>query len=188
MMLGYRKSAYGSIVFFFIFLSFTGALFVSGWLDSGTTPLLYVRSPFAWIIMIVVVCGVSITFAAPLELVPGAMQGSEERFRLAFENANIGMSLTSIDGHLLRVNAALCDILGYSREELEQMTVSQITHPDDNDTSSGPIRRQQSGKQEKVIFEKRYLHKKGHVVWTSIASSLYPRRATESSILHHSHS
>jgi len=172
MMLGHRKTAYASIAFLFLFLSITAVLFVGGWLDYGTSPLLYIRSPLAWIVMIVVVCGISITFAAPLELLPGTLEGIEERFHLAFENANVGMSLTSIDGQFFRVNNALCEILGYSQEELEQMTLSQITHPGDMALTLDFLSRHETRGEEKIKLEKRYLHKQGNIIWASISSSL----------------
>src|SRR5439155_16297835 len=50
----------------------------------------------------------------------GALREAEERFRNAFENAAIGMSMTSTDGRFLRVNRALCEITGYSEDELVQ--------------------------------------------------------------------
>jgi PAS domain-containing protein len=56
---------------------------------------------------------------------------SEERFRLAFENAPIGMTLTGLDGRLFRTNAAFCRVLGYTEAELVGRTFRDITHPDD---------------------------------------------------------
>ena len=62
-----------------------------------------------------------------------ALQESEERFRLAFENANCGMALVGPNGDHLRVNNMLCGMLGFSREELEGMTIQDTTHPEDLD-------------------------------------------------------
>ena len=62
-----------------------------------------------------------------------ALGDSEELFRSAFSGAPIGIALSDFDGRLLRVNPALAELLGHSVEELLQMTVSDITHPDDND-------------------------------------------------------
>jgi len=172
MLLGHRKSAYTSIVLIVIYISIMGVLFVSGTFGSAASPEVYVRSSAAWMVMIVAVAGVSLAFVAPFELVPGALEGSEERFHLAFENANVGMCLTSLEGHLLKVNAAFCEMLGYTRTELERMSVSDITHPDDKETSLNYIKRQQSGEEKKINFEKRYTHKRGDVVWANVSSSL----------------
>ncbi|HEY4395187.1 MAG TPA: PAS domain S-box protein, partial [Polyangia bacterium] len=59
------------------------------------------------------------------------LRESEEQFRLIFEEAPIGMALVALDGRFVRVNRALCDILGYAREELERLTYQEITPPED---------------------------------------------------------
>ncbi len=100
------------------------------------------------------------------------LRESEERFRLAFENANTGMCLVSLDGHLLRVNSMMSDIFGYSREELESMTVNDIAHPEDLDTSPQFIRKALAGTIDSGRFEKRYRHKQGHIIWGQVSSSL----------------
>src|SRR5258705_10547305 len=55
----------------------------------------------------------------------------EEQFRLAFDNAPIGMAIVGMNYRLRKVNAALCQALGYSRQELLERTFIDITHPDD---------------------------------------------------------
>ncbi len=101
-----------------------------------------------------------------------ALLESEERFRLAFDNAHIGMCLMDLDGHLTRVNDQMCEIFGYSREELEGMTVNDIAHPEDLDIGPQFIQRAISGEIEHTQFEKRYFHKLGHSVWGQVSSSL----------------
>ncbi|MFH1942844.1 MAG: PAS domain S-box protein [bacterium] len=101
-----------------------------------------------------------------------ALRESEERFRLSFENANIGMCLVDLNGRLKRVNKQMCKIFGYSKEELERMTVNDIAHPEDIDISPTFIRKASSGEVENTEFEKRYIHKQGHVVWGLVTSSL----------------
>src|SRR6202044_1081078 len=56
---------------------------------------------------------------------------SEDLFAGAFEHAPIGLALTSPDGRWLKVNRALCDLVGYSESELLARTFRDITHPDD---------------------------------------------------------
>ena len=63
-----------------------------------------------------------------------ALQESEERFRLTIDEAPIGMALVALDGRFVRVNRALCEIVGYSSAELTELTFQAITHPDDLDT------------------------------------------------------
>jgi len=102
----------------------------------------------------------------------GRLAESEERFRLAFENANIGVCLVDTEGRFLRVNDRLCEIWGYSKSELETMSVNDVTHPEDLDISQDFIEAACLGEVERDVFEKRYLHKLGHVVWGQVSSSL----------------
>jgi PAS domain S-box-containing protein len=101
-----------------------------------------------------------------------ALRESEERFRLAFENANVGLTMVGLDGRHLQVNEALCRMLGYSREELLGMSVQDTAHPDDLDKSPGFIRKALAGEITSSIFEKRHLHKTGRVVWILVSSTL----------------
>jgi hypothetical protein len=101
-----------------------------------------------------------------------ALEASEERFRQAFENANVGMCLVNTEGRLIKVNSMMSEILGYGREELEGISVNDITHPEDRDVSPAFIRRAISGEIGHARLEKRYLHKDGHVVWGQVSSSL----------------
>jgi two-component system NtrC family sensor kinase len=100
------------------------------------------------------------------------MQESEERFRLAFENTNTGMCLVDLKGNLARVNNKMCEIFGYTKEELEHMTVNDIAHPDDIGKSPEFIQKSLQGKIGSSIFEKRYFHKKGDVLTCEVSSSL----------------
>jgi PAS domain S-box-containing protein len=101
-----------------------------------------------------------------------ALKESEERFRLAFENANTGVCLVDLKGNLTKVNNRMCEIFGYTKEELESMTVNDIAHPEDIDTSPRFIRKTLKGEIDSDTFEKRYIHKKGHEVVCQISSSL----------------
>ena len=172
MLLGHRKSAYASIAVIFAFLALMALLFASGTVESAALPSIYVRSPAAWALMITAVGGASVAFVAPFELVPGTLEGSEERFRLAFENASVGVCITSLEGRLLKVNETLSSILGYSREELEQLNVSDITYKEDLELSFDFIRSAPAGGQSSITMEKRYVHKSGEIIWANVASSL----------------
>ena len=100
------------------------------------------------------------------------LRESEERFRLAFENANIGMNLLSPEGRMLKVNQRFCDILGYGKEELEGRTIVEITHPEDREVSLSFLNEAVRGGQASITFEKRFLRKDGRVVWGEVTSSL----------------
>ncbi|HET7478452.1 MAG TPA: PAS domain S-box protein, partial [Rubrobacteraceae bacterium] len=96
---------------------------------------------------------------------------AEERFRSAFDDAAIGMGLNSPDGRFLRVNRALCEMLGRPEEELLSLTFADITHPDDVDTSREQVRRLLDGETDGYRMEKRYLHADGSVVWVALSVS-----------------
>jgi PAS domain S-box-containing protein len=101
-----------------------------------------------------------------------ALRMSQESFSCAFENAAIGMALVSLDGHWIKVNDALCELLGYSAKELCGKTVSEITHSDDIAANLSKARRLLDGEKSSYKMEKRYLHKSGEVVWTLLSVSV----------------
>jgi len=101
-----------------------------------------------------------------------ALRESEERFHQAFENAAIGMALVSLDGHWLQVNRSLCEMLGYSEQELLATTFQAVTHPDDLQSGLNYFQQMLSGEIRSCQFEKRYLHKLGHTVWGMLSSSI----------------
>ncbi len=97
---------------------------------------------------------------------------SETRFREAFDSAAHGMALVGLDGRWLRVNRVLCDIVGYSEGELLVTDFQSITHPDDLDADLGNVQDLLAGKIPRYQMEKRYIHKRGHVVWILLSVSL----------------
>ena len=101
-----------------------------------------------------------------------ALRESEELFRSTFEHAPIGMVLADADGRFLQVNQSMCEMLGYSEEELTSTTWQAITHPDDLDSGLDQMRRTLAGEMDSCQFDKRYFHKLGHVVWVQLSFSL----------------
>lgn len=101
-----------------------------------------------------------------------ALRESEERFRMAFEHASVGMCLVSMDGRFLQVNSQMCATFGYSQEEFSRMTVNDLTHPDYLDVSPTFIKRATSGEVTHATFEKLYLHKEGRLLWGQVTSAL----------------
>jgi diguanylate cyclase (GGDEF)-like protein/PAS domain S-box-containing protein len=101
-----------------------------------------------------------------------ARRVADEQFRTAFDDAPIGMALVAPDGEWLRVNPALCAIVGYSPEELLGKTFQDITHPDDLDADVGLLREVLSGERSGYQLEKRYLRSTGEVVWALLSVSL----------------
>ncbi len=101
-----------------------------------------------------------------------ALRESEERFRGAFEFAAIGMAIVAPDGRWMRVNRALCGIVGYTAEELLATTFQAITHPDDLDADMEYVRQMLDGSRSHYDMEKRYFHRDGHIVWILLSVSL----------------
>lgn len=101
-----------------------------------------------------------------------AMRESEERFRATFEQAAVGIALISVEGHWLRVNQKLCDITGYSREELLQLTLQDVTHPDDLESDQAAMSQMLAGEIEHYAQDKCYCCKDGTSVWTNQTLSL----------------
>jgi len=100
------------------------------------------------------------------------LRASEERFRNAFANAATGMALTNLGGHFLEVNRAFCQITGYTERELVARDFPSITHPDDLPRNVDLMRQILAGEIPSYIIEKRYIHKRGGVVWVRISVSL----------------
>jgi two-component system, sensor histidine kinase and response regulator len=101
-----------------------------------------------------------------------ALRASEERFRGTFENAAVGIAHRDATGRFLRVNEKFCAIVGYSREELLQKTVRDITHPDDLAASIDAFAALWQGESPTLGLEKRYVRKDGSFVWGELFASL----------------
>lgn len=101
-----------------------------------------------------------------------AMRRSEEQLSSVFENASIGMALVAPDGRWLKVNRALCDLVGYSPEELAALSFQDITHPDDLPADNEFVRQMLAGEIQTYQMEKRYCHKLKHVIWAQLSVSL----------------
>jgi PAS domain S-box-containing protein len=100
------------------------------------------------------------------------LAASEERFRYAFEQMAVGIAHIAPSGRFLRVNQKLCDIVGYTRDELIAETFQDITHPDDLDADLVQARQVLAGEIQTYSMEKRYLRKDGRIVWINLTVSL----------------
>lgn len=97
---------------------------------------------------------------------------SETRFQEAFESAPIGMALVSPVGRWLRVNPALCGLLGYTPDELFALTFQELTYPPDLDADLELAQELLAGSIRTYQLEKRYIHRQGHLVWGLLSVSL----------------
>jgi len=100
------------------------------------------------------------------------LQQSEAQFKQAFEHSLIGMALISPEGRWKKVNKSLTQILGYSESELKELSIQDITHPDDLSDSISILDRLATGKIAEMKYEKRYIHKDGNPVWVVIAATM----------------
>ncbi len=100
------------------------------------------------------------------------LRDSEERFRNILEYAPIGIAVVSLSGQFFQVNRALCDIVGYSKVELEKMSFQAITHPDDLALDLANAKRLLAGEISSYQMEKRYLRKDGQAVWIQLTGTV----------------
>ena len=96
--------------------------------------------------------------------IENALRESEERFSGAFEQAPIGMALVSLEGRWKQVNRAICELVGYTEDELLTKTFQDITHPEDLNTDLENVRQMLAGEIRTYQMEKRYIHARGHFV------------------------
>jgi PAS domain S-box-containing protein len=99
---------------------------------------------------------------------------TEEQFNSTFEQSGIGMGVISSDGRWLRVNQALCEMLGASSDELVGFPAEARTHPDDVSADREAIRLLLAGECRAYTVEKRYLTRSGEVLWALVNVSLVP--------------
>jgi len=101
------------------------------------------------------------------------LQKSEEKFRNVFEGSGIGMAILSLDGQFTKVNSVFCEMLEYKEQELISINFRDVTHPGDIEKSVGLVKDLlKSGARESSLIEKRYLTKKGEIIWALTSVSL----------------
>jgi PAS domain S-box-containing protein len=97
------------------------------------------------------------------------LRESERRFQSTFEQAAIGMAIVGADGKMLQVNRRLCEIVGYTEDELLTLRFQDVTHPDDLAADLEPHRALRSGELASYSRHKRYVRKDGDIVWINLA-------------------
>lgn len=101
-----------------------------------------------------------------------ALKESEERFRKTFEFASAGIAHTLPDGTWLRLNDRYCELLGYTRSELENLSYLDVTYPEDLEKELENKRKLLSGEIRYFSMEKRYIRKNGSIQWVLLNCSL----------------
>ena len=94
-----------------------------------------------------------------------ALRDSEQQLLMIFDNAPIGMAITDFYKNYIKVNKAYCDIVGYSKQELMNMSIEDITHIDDKPYDEEILKKSLSGDSLNQQFEKRFIHKCGKIVF-----------------------
>ena len=104
-----------------------------------------------------------------------ALRASEERWRKLFENSSAGIVLTAADGHYLAANLAFQRMLGYTDEELQGLTASDVTHAEDRADTAARLAAAAGGAQRRMNrIEKRYVRKDGGVIWADVSTVFVP--------------
>jgi len=101
-----------------------------------------------------------------------ALRDSEERFRAAFDGGAIPMSLTAPDGRMLKVNAAFCQMMGYSEADLLSRAFYEFTHPDDLEVNRTGVHELLNGTRPLLRMQKRYVRKDGRVIWGDMSATV----------------
>ncbi len=101
-----------------------------------------------------------------------AVNESEERFSATFNQAAVGLAHVAPDGRWLRVNRKLCDIVGYTQDELLKLSFHDITHPDDLERDLHKTQQMLAGKIAVYAIEKRYIRKTGEFIWVNLTVTL----------------
>jgi PAS domain S-box-containing protein len=104
--------------------------------------------------------------------IEAALRASEEQFRATFENAAIGIEHIGLDHRWLRVNPAMCNLTGYTAEELVTMAFTEVTHPDDLADDLLQVQRLLAGETASYKIEKRLIHRSGRDVWVTATTAL----------------
>ncbi len=105
------------------------------------------------------------------------IQQSQKQLEDTFEQSATGMAHNDLQGRWIRLNQTYCDIVGYTKEEMLTKHFRDFTHPDDLQLDLSQLRRTLAGEIDHYSFEKRYIHRLGHIVWAQVTISLV-RKAT----------
>jgi len=106
------------------------------------------------------------------KMIGQALHESESLFRAIFEQAAVGAAqIETATGRFIRVNQKYCDIVGYSRAEMEKINFQSISHPDELEADLANTELLKAGKIREFTMEKRYFKKSGETIWVSLTAS-----------------
>jgi PAS domain S-box-containing protein len=106
------------------------------------------------------------------KMAESALRDREERFRTVFEKGPLGMNIIALDGSLIRANSKLCAMYGYTEDELRQIKITDLSHPDDKPRHVELTRQTLKGEISSFRFEKRVIRKDGKIIWIDLLASV----------------
>ncbi len=127
-----------------------------------------VRERKAWseeVILLLRIVGECFAGALERRQADQALHESEYRFRTMFSSAPVGMAAVSPEGRFLQVNPAFCRFLGYGEDELWQLTLEKVTHPEDLEANRQPSPAGLPGSRPVAEMERRFLRHDGTIAW-----------------------
>ena len=104
--------------------------------------------------------------------VEDALRAAEQLFRRAFDDAPIGMALIDLEGRWLRLNRAICRMLGRTEHDLRATRLNELSHPEDRDLDAPLVRELLTGRRRSFAVERRYMHADGRVIHALVHASL----------------
>ncbi len=124
----------------------------------------------------IVTCALDVTHRARVESerkeAIEALRRTERRFRKLFEGIQTGIAIANRDGEIQAANPFLCRWLGYTEEEIQRLTIADITHPEDLQREEALIREMRQGRRDVVRLDKRYVTKQDEIVWGDLVTNL----------------
>ncbi|HEY9761487.1 MAG TPA: PAS domain S-box protein [Trichocoleus sp.] len=107
------------------------------------------------------------------------LRDNETKLSAIFNQVAVGMDLATLDGQFLKVNQKLCDLLGYTQEELLTKNIKELSHPEDINAEEEQRRQLYAGEIDSFSVEKRSLHKNGTTGWINLTVSLVRKLSGE---------
>src|SRR4029079_6894187 len=101
-----------------------------------------------------------------------ALKESDALYEATFDKAAVGIAHMATDGHWLRANQKLAEIVGYPLTELVRLRIQDLARPDGDRESVGGLRRLRAGEIETLQDERRYRHRDGRTIWVWLTVSL----------------
>ncbi len=169
MLAGFRQGRYSALR---LVTAMSGAaaigLLLSSWLHAGDSH----DAPWPSVAVAAVAATLVGLFVCKITRDHCRIAESEQRFRRAMHDSVIGVAIVGLDGSIIEANPAFAAMLGYTRPELETLSLFDITHPDDIRIGSNTMADIRSGKVDTYRFEKRYMRADGTAVWTLLSGSV----------------